>query len=186
LMGSWFEKETTSYVQIMPDLDRGIEWCEERILKEQSLGDEEEGILQQLANFLPAPEDEHILTQYMELRIVETGYELATQGEPSDEMFLLQSCTASVYLNTGSGKKHRIRRAGSGTVFGEVGFYLGTPRTASVIVDQGGEVYVLSQADNARLEQDHPHIAAALHKFMIRVITRRLQLTTTTLQAVLT
>jgi SulP family sulfate permease len=186
LMGSWFEKETTTYVQIMPDLDRGIEWCEERILREQSLGDEHEGILQQLANFLPAPEDEKILTQYMELRVVEPGYELATQDEPSDEMFLLQSCTASVYLNTGSGRKHRIRRAGSGTVFGEVGFYLGTPRTASVIVDEGGEVYVLSQADNARLEQDHPHIAAALHKFMIRVITRRLQLTTTTLQAVLT
>jgi len=38
----------------------------------------------------------------------------------------------------------------------------------------------------ARLEQEHPQIAGALHKFMIRVITRRLQLTTTTLQAVLT
>ena len=44
----------------------------------------------------------------------------------------------------------------------------------------------LCQAANARLEQEHPQIAGALHKFMIRVITRRLQLTTTTLQAVLT
>ena len=54
------------------------------------------------------------------------------------------------------------------------------------MVDTGGELFVLSQAANARLEQDHPAIAAAMHKFMIRVITRRLQLTTTTLQAVLT
>ena len=186
LMGSWLEGESTSYVQIMPDLDRGIEWCEERLLREQSLADEHEGILQQLARYLPTPDDEHIIAQYLELREVEPGDELATQGDPSDEMFLLQSCTASVYLDTGSGRRHRIRRAGSGTVFGEVGFYLNTPRTASVVVDNGGQLYVLSQDANARLEQDHPHIAAAMHKFMIRVITKRLQLTTTTLQAVLT
>ncbi|HEY6130533.1 MAG TPA: SulP family inorganic anion transporter, partial [Halioglobus sp.] len=30
LMGNWFEKENTSYVCLMPDLDHGIEWCEER------------------------------------------------------------------------------------------------------------------------------------------------------------
>ena len=186
LMGSWFEKESTSYLQIMPDLDRGIEWCEERILKEQSLSEAHEGIMQQLSRFLPSPDDHKILGQYLELRQVEPGDHLARQGDPSDEMFLLQSCTASVYLDTSSGKKHRIRRAGTGTVFGEVGFYLGTPRTASVVIDTGGELFVLSQEANSRLEQEHPHIAAALHKFMIRVITRRLQLTTTTLQAVLT
>jgi SulP family sulfate permease len=186
LMGSWFENESTSYVQFMPDLDHGIEWCEERILKEQSLGDAHEGIMQQIARYLPSPEDHKILMQYLERREVDPGYLLASQDEPSDEMFLLQTCTASVYLETTSGGRHRIRRAGAGTVFGEVGFYLGTPRTASVIIDTGGELFVLSQDANARLEREQPHIAAALHKFMIRLITRRLQLTTTTLQAVLT
>jgi len=186
LTGSWLENEVTSYVQIMPDLDRGIEWCEERILKELSRDEIHEGILQQLLRYMPSPEDHAILESYLEHRVVESGDQLARQGDPSDAMFLMQSCTASVYLETSSGRKHRIRRAGVGTVFGEVGFYLGTPRTATVIVDTGGELFVLSQAANARLENDHPHIAAALHKFMIRAITRRLQLTTTTLQAVLT
>ena len=186
LMGSWFEKENTSYIQIMPDLDRGIEWCEERILKEQSLSEAHEGILQQLLRYLPSPEDGAVLEQYLEHRWVETGDQLAHQGEPANELFLLQSCTASVYLTTSRGTQHRIRRAGAGTIFGEVGFYLGTPRTASVTVDSGGELYVLTQSANSRLELEHPHIAAALHKFMIRVITRRLQLTTATLQAVLT
>jgi sulfate permease, SulP family len=186
LMGSWFENESTSYVQIMPDLDRGIEWCEERILKGLAVSETDEGILQQLLRYLPAPDDHRILEDYLEHRHVKSGDQLARQGEASDTMFLLQTCTASVYLDTSSGKKHRIRRAGAGTVFGEVGFYLGTPRTASVIVDTAGDLFVLSQSANARLELEHPHIAAALHKFMIRVITRRLQLTTTTLQAVLT
>ncbi|MBK6510620.1 MAG: SLC26A/SulP transporter family protein [Haliea sp.] len=186
LMGNWFEKENTSYIQIMPDLDRGIEWCEERILQEQSLSEADEGILQQIFKYLPSVDDHSILEAYLEHRRVQPGDQLAAQGEPSDEMFLLQSCTASVYLDTNSGGKHRIRRAGAGTVFGEVGFYLGTPRTASVIVDTGGELFVLTQDANARLEQEHPHIASALQKYMIRLITRRLQLTTTTLRAVLT
>ena len=186
LMGNWFENESTACVQFMPDLDHGIEWCEERILKEQSLGEAHEGILQQISRYLPSPDDHRILEQYLERREVDPDYLLAKQDEPSDEMFLLQSCTASVYLETISGRRHRIRRAGAGTVYGEVGFYLGTPRTASVIIDKGGELFVLSQEANARLEREHPHNAEALHKFMIRVITRRLQLTTTTLQAVLT
>lgn len=186
LMGNWFENEITSYIQILPDLDHGIEWCEERILKEQALSEADEGILQQIFKYLPTVDDHIILTEYLEHRHVEPGDQLATQGEPSNEMFLLQSCTASVYLDTNSGQKHRIRRAGAGTVFGEVGFYLGTPRTASVIVDTGGDLFVLSQDVNARLEQEHPHIASALQKYMIRLITRRLQLTTTTLRAVLT
>jgi SulP family sulfate permease len=162
-MGNWLESETTTYLQIMPDLDRGIEWCEERMLRDQSLTQEQEGIMQQLSQFLPRPDDHEILAPYMERRMVQPGDLLAEQGAPSDEMFLLQSCTASVYLDTGSGKKHRIRRAGSGTVFGEVGFYLGSPRTASVMVDTGGELFVLSQAANARLEQDHPAIAVNHH-----------------------
>ncbi|MEM1153342.1 MAG: SulP family inorganic anion transporter [Pseudomonadota bacterium] len=186
LLGSWFDPENSDFVKVMPDLDRGVEWCEEQLLKGQALADTQKGIMEQLASFLPSDGDAAILANYMEHRKVEPGDVLAVQDDPSDEMFLLQSCTASVYLETGSGKRHRIRRAGSGTVFGEVGFYLGSARTATVIVDEAGDLYVLSQDANRRLEAEYPHIAAALHKFMIRVITRRLQLTTTTLQAVLT
>lgn len=186
LMGGWLENETSSHVHIFPDLDRGIEWCEERMLQEQSPGEDYEGILQQISKYLPMPDDHKILATYLEHREVNVGDVLASQGEPSEEMFLLETCTASVYLNADSDNMHRIRRAGSGTVFGEVGFYLGSARTASVIVDTGGDIYILHREANARLEAEHPHIAAALHKFMIRVITRRLLLTTSTLQAVLT
>lgn len=186
LKGDWFDGESTSYVQIVPDLDHGIEWCEEHMLQEQAFAQDEAGIIEQVAAFLPEPGDHLILMEYLTHRDVEPGDVLARQGEPSDEMFLLQSCSASVFLETDSGKRHRIRRAGTGTIFGEVGFYLGTTRTATVAIDTSGELYILTQEANSRLEAEHPHIAAALHKFMIRVITRRLQLTTTTLQAVLT
>jgi SulP family sulfate permease len=186
LRGNWFESETSSYVQLLPDLDHGVEWIEEHMLAGQTLETEHLGIMQQITGFLPNPENREILEQYLEYRQVKQGDVLARQGESADELFLLESCSASVFLDIESGKMHRIRRAGSGTVFGEVGFYLGSPRTASVIIDTAGELYVLSQDANKKLEAEQPHIAAALHKYMIRVITRRLQLTTSTLQAVLT
>jgi SulP family sulfate permease len=173
-------------VQLLPDLDHGVEWIEEHMLAGQTLETEHLGIMQQITGFLPNPENREILEQYLEYRQVKQGDVLARQGESADELFLLESCSASVFLDIESGKMHRIRRAGSGTVFGEVGFYLGSPRTASVIIDTAGELYVLSQDANKKLEAEQPHIAAALHKYMIRVITRRLQLTTSTLQAVLT
>lgn len=186
LKAGWFEGETSSYIQVAPDLDRGVEWIEERLLKAAGLEIEFEGIFGRLSRTLPAPSDRAILENYMERRQVKAGDVLAEQGQASGEMFLLESCTASVFLGTDSRKLHRIRRAGSGTVFGEVGFYLGTPRTATVIVDTDGELFVLNQQRSTLLEQEHPHIAAALHKFMIGVVTQRLQLTTSTLQAVLT
>ncbi len=80
LMGNWFENESTSYVQIMPDLDHGIEWCEERILKELSLGEAHEGIMQQLSRFLPTLDDHKILDTYLEHRHVEPGDQLARAG----------------------------------------------------------------------------------------------------------
>ncbi|TDG12419.1 cyclic nucleotide-binding domain-containing protein [Seongchinamella unica] len=186
LKSSWFEGETTSYMQLLPDLDRGVEWIEERILKEAGMEEECESILTQLSRVLPMESDLTVLLKYLEERQVNAGDVLAEQGKSSDELFLLESCTASVYLGTASDRRHRIRRAGSGTVFGEVGFYLGSPRTATVVVDSNGKLFVLNQDKMALLEQEHPQIAAAVHKFMIRVITQRLQLTTATLQAVLT
>lgn len=186
LLANWFEDDTDSYVHVFEDLDRGLEWCEEETLLEQSDSAGLAGVLDQLSSFLPDEGDRSTLFGFLESRAVNPGDVLATQGEPTEEMFLLDDCTASVYLETESSKMNRIRRAGAGTVFGEVGFFLDTPRSATVIVDNAGQLYVLHRSAHQRLEQEHPHIAAALHKFMISVITRRLLLTTTTLRAVLT
>ena len=185
LRSSGFDYEAMDCVKVMPDLDRGLEWCEEKLLAGQVFEQSEASLLNEFYDSLGSREEVELLLSYFERRTAVAGDVLAREGEPSDELLLLETCSASVYLGTDLETMHRIRRASSGTVFGEVGFYLGTPRTASVIVDEGGELYVFTRAAGERLDRDHPHIASRFHNFMLRLVTRRLQLTTSTLRVVL-
>jgi sulfate permease, SulP family len=185
LRRSGFNFDEIGIVKIENDLDHGIEWCEEHLLLEQTPEESTAGVLEQIAECLPCPGDIELLATYFERRQVLAGDILVREGDPSHEMFLLETCTASVFLGADLAIQHRIRRAGTGTVFGEVGFYLDVPRTASVEIDSDGEVLVINRAANALLETEQPQLAAEMHKFMLRLVTRRLQLTTDTLRKVL-
>jgi SulP family sulfate permease len=70
-------------------------------------------------------------------------------------------------------------------VLGELGFYLNAPRTASVIADGPGRAYRLTADALSRMENRHPALAAALHRFMADLMAERLLRTTHTLEAVL-
>ena len=76
-----------------------------------------------------------------------------------------------------------VRRTQRGTVYGEMGFYLDIPRTATVVTDEPGIVYVLSLDSLAQMETRHAEIAAALHRYMAVLVSERLQFTTQTLKA---
>ena len=113
------------------------------------------------------------------------GDELIKQGEASRDLYFLEEGDVSVYLRPAAGEMVRIRRTGPGTVLGELGFYLNTPRTASVIADGPGKAYRLSTDALSRMENTHPVLAAALHRFMADLLAERLLRTTHTLEAVL-
>jgi SulP family sulfate permease len=70
-------------------------------------------------------------------------------------------------------------------VFGELGFYLGVPRTATVKADDAGLIYVLSLEALGRLEAEQPEVAAGFHRYMANLLSERLMFTTKTLRAVL-
>lgn len=47
----------------------------------------------------------------------------------------------------------RVAKSGSGTIIGEIGFYLNTKRTASVIAENDCSVYRLTQVHLKKLEE---------------------------------
>jgi SulP family sulfate permease len=63
---------------------------------------------------------------------------------------------------------------GSGRVVGEIGFYLGQARTASVIADVPSIVYRLSRETLTRMEQESPETASALHRVIVHLLSERL------------
>ena len=121
--------------------------------------------------------------EYMECLKVEGGETLIQQGDPADSLYFIEEGTMSVQLETGGSRLVRLKSLGSGTVVGEIGFYLKSPRTASVIADTPAVVYKLTREALQQMQENEPGLALAFHEYMARMLSERLQYTTRTLEA---
>ena len=74
---------------------------------------------------------------------------------------------------------------GPGTVVGEIGNYLGMPRTASVVADDPCHARRLTQKAIKKIESEQPALIATFHKFMARRLSQKLADSNSMLEAVL-
>lgn len=168
------------------DLDKGLEYCENSILK-QEMAESTKGIgvIERIGEIVSNKDNILHLESYLQKVSVEEGQILTEMGGDSDEVFFLESCTASAYIIDSEGQERRVSGAGRGAVYGEIGFILNIPRTALVRADSKGEIYVLSHESLSKMEADHPDLATALVRYLAQTVTERLANTTQSLRAVL-
>jgi SulP family sulfate permease len=199
--------------QVYPDLDRGVEWCEEQIVQtfesvgltaksktfkqqlEESLP--RSGRFTRLLDFLVQEDTEQTkgietesfsmasLMTHMERKDVEAGYYLIHQGDTPQGLYFIETGQVTVQLEQKEGSTVRLRTMGAGTVVGELGLYLGTPASASVVTDQPSTIYYLSTNKLTQMEKTDPQIAAAFHKFIAQRLGERLLSANDTLRALL-
>jgi len=67
----------------------------------------------------------------------------------------------------------RLETMRGGRVVGELGFYLGTRRSAAVVADEPTVVYRLSRAKLTEIERDDPEAAHVLHRIIIHLLGER-------------
>lgn len=171
-------------VLIFSELDRGAEWCENQLLATAEPQQAEfTDLLEQFRDNLGA-EFALQMMRYLRRQAVNTGDVIARQGERGDEMFFIESGLLSVQLESESGVI-RVRTATGGALLGEIGAYLHTPRTATIVVEQPGVIYRLSAANLNAMQQEHPVLSAAFNAMMTRLLAERLADTTATLRALL-
>lgn len=182
--GAGFYAENTIYVSFLKDIDFALEWCEEKILQKVSSSNND---FQSFVCDLEAhsPPMYNSFLSYLQVLDIPEGYVLSKQGDESKELFLLESTSASAYINDENGSQLRVRRASSGTVYGEIGFFYGTPRTATIVTDEPGRVYVLTHGALSSMEKEQPEIAARFEKYLLSLSIERLFLTTQTLMTIL-
>jgi SulP family sulfate permease len=72
-----------------------------------------------------------------------------------------------------------------GVVVGEVGMYLGVPRTADVVAEAPSVVLRLSRASLEEIEHTDPELAAALHRWLAATLAERLNDAMTAFDALL-
>jgi sulfate permease, SulP family len=163
-------------LRFFSDLDRGMQWCEDRLLSEEGVPatGSPRDLWSTLGEVAQGRGGRRRLLRYLERLEVAGGTVLIHQGSRAEELFFLESGRLTVRLRTAAGSDTRLRTMGAGTVVGELPLYLGTERTASVIAEEPSVVYRLSLADFARMERDDPEMAAALHRLFARLLARRL------------
>jgi sulfate permease, SulP family len=173
--GGLMDKADESFV-ILPSLDQGVEWCENRILAEEGIADLTgftERVETQLMRLMPGIQGIERLMSYLERRKVEAGEYLMRQKEPSDEMYFVESGLVSVELELPQQKRLRVRSIRGGATVGEMGIYLGGLRTASVVASRPSVVYRLSRQSLEQMRERDPEIAALFHEWIARLLAER-------------
>jgi sulfate permease, SulP family len=162
---------------LQPDVDRAVEWCETEILAphQEQLKRDQIPFAKVVENLLQGrSEIAARLMTYFERRPVPAATVLAVQGERTRDLFLIEEGQVSAQFKVGHGETIRLRTLGAGSIVGEIGMYLNTPRTASLIADQDSVIWRLSPDFLARMEKEDPRVVAALHEALARIVTLRL------------
>jgi sulfate permease, SulP family len=173
--------------QSFPDLDRGLECCEDRLLAETN--GQENGLRpdlgEQLKEVWPKEVEARRLIPYLERLEVPAATHLICQSEQSESLFFLESGRVTARLEFEGGRTLRLRTMGPGTVVGEVGLFLRGTRAASVVTEQPCTVYRLSIEALERMNRENPELALALHRYLICLLAERLSSRTTLLRGMM-
>ncbi len=162
-------------IRLFDTLDHGLEWCEERILaslRPAQLTPEPLAAL--LAREFTNADSARDFVGFLERREVAKGAPVMTQGERSDDLYFLESGRVTVLVTFASGATMRVRTMGPGTMVGELGFYLGLARSATVVADEDAVVYRLTRDILERIGKVAPNIGGEFHEFMARRLSARL------------
>ena len=167
---------TDPALRFFPDLDHGLEWCEDTLLSRAEVAPGEVPLTLQAqlqAAGLDAAQSARLMDYLEKVEIAEGDY-LVRQGDEEAELHLIERGKASVYMDLPGEGRLRLRTLGPGTAIGELNLYLGTGRTASVIADRPTTTYCLTPAALARMRECEPALAAAFHELLARVLAERI------------
>jgi SulP family sulfate permease len=170
-------------IQFLANLDRALEWCENEII---SLHFTELRIKKDIADQLKAVfKDEGIekLIPYLHRREYQTNEYLIREGDMPDYIYFIHSGQVTAQLEAPGRETIRLETMRSGRSVGEIAFYLGTRRTASVVADLDTVVYSLSIDDLKAMETHAPEVANIFHRVSVFLLSERILHLTRTVRA---
>ena len=180
-------------LRVFTDADRGVQWCEDRLLASRMTGAEGSDdarsawkAISDTGGFTGATGFDSRLLAYMQRMDLHPGDTLIRQGDDAKDLYFLDSGRLTAHLESDDGGPSvRLRTLKAGTVVGELTLYLGTARSATVIADSPSRVYRLPYVALQALEREEPKLAAALHRWLAGLMARRIVDSNRTIAALL-
>jgi SulP family sulfate permease len=168
-----------------PDLDHAIEWCENCCISSVTMLDifHDQPLSHYLAEAFQDTADIARFTGYLEREEEHAGEYVMRQGDACRGLYFVEKGRVTVQLEKAGEPPVRLRTMGAGTIVGEMGLYLGTPASASVIADQSTVMFRLSPDALRKMEQEAPSIATAFHKHIVKLLGERLAYTNRSIAA---
>jgi len=99
---------------------------------------------------------------------------LCRQGDPTDSLIFVECGPISVILERQDQSPLRVRVFGAHTLVGEVGFFLHTPRSASLVAGPDAIAWALSHSAFEQFMKRHPKQTFDLAIYVIRLQSERL------------
>ncbi len=165
-----------SICQIFPDLDRGLEWCENQILKTIPYqNNSNSSLIQQLRTLFGSTEQVEQFITYLQPQQFLAGEFVFRQGELPNGLYFIESGQVSVLQKLPNGQVKRLSTFDGGSLCGEISFYTQERHSASVIADEISCLYYLCPEALRKMEMEAPQLAMIWQKFMLNLLVKRLK-----------
>ncbi|MCC6723002.1 MAG: SLC26A/SulP transporter family protein [Saprospiraceae bacterium] len=155
-------------------LDEALEWREDNLLGNSDLPPyQSRTLLTVFTDYFKDKTKAETLLQYLNRMELLPGTKIIRQGEVAHDLFFIESGRISTYSEREGAAPIRLETMVDDTMVGEIGFYLGQLRTATVMADEPSIVYRLTKEALAQMETAHPVVAMELHRLIVQKTSKR-------------
>lgn len=164
-------------VRLEVGLDHALEWCENMLLTDVAphvIDSKPVPVLDQLIDVVKDRALAEALLPHLERIEIAPGEKLIAQGTPSDDIYFVEQGRAAVELEADGEDNLHVATIGRGSIVGEIAFYLGKPRSASIVAEAPLTAWRFSAASLKRVHAVSPEALIAFHQGMAGMLADRL------------
>lgn len=164
------DRSASARMSYFSALDDALEAAENSVLSQHAIEAEGEDCFAFLSNV----EDRAAFQGYCTAMAVQSGDLLCRDGEFSDAIYFVASGSFNVVKITDTATPRRLAKISAGAMVGEMAFYTGQARTASIIAAVDSRVYTLDNAALKRMRLLAPDMAMRFDDVVIAKLSHAL------------
>jgi SulP family sulfate permease len=165
-------------VRLDADIERGLKWCEDALIADispETSGAHPRMLGDIIADVMADSGMTGTIVAACQRIEAKAGDILIRQNEPSNDILFIEAGHAAVEIPSEGGKGTiRLATVGPGAIVGEMAFYLGEKRSASIVAEEPMVVWAFTRAAMERLQAEEPAAALRFHSGMAAMLAKRL------------